>query len=202
MARLIDVIPVGGCTLIYGTGGTGKTTLGLEASVAKAMNGKTVVYAFSGPYSFISRGAEIARGFGVNEIPRSIIFIKAETLGELREVAMLFLSKSPDYFVIDTATFGYRASISLGKRGMEAGRTLTEIIGLMIASSPSDGAMLIADAQTKPTGEERPSAEASLKFWCDHCIHMIKLSNGTRKAALSDREIPFRITSTGTEVIQ
>jgi len=201
MVRLIDVIPPGGCTLIYGTGGTGKTTLGLEASVAKAISGKTVVYAFSGSYSFISRGTEIARGFGVSEIPKNIIFIKAETLDELREVAMLLLFKPPDYFVVDTATSGYRASISLGKKGMEAGRALTEIIGLMMSSNPSDGAMLIADAQTKPTGEERPSAEASLKFWCDSRVHVMKLPDGTRKAMLNNREISFRITGTGTQVM-
>ncbi len=201
MARLIDVIPMNGCTLIYGTGGTGKTTIGLEASVAKAISGKTVVYTFSAPYSFISRGIEIARGFGENEIPKNVIFIKAETLDELREVAMLFLSKPPDYFVVDTVTSGYRASISLGKRGMETGRVLTEIIGLMISSSPSDGAILIADAQTKPTGEERPSAEASLKFWCDNRVHVMKLPDGTRKATLSDKEVYFKITSTGTEVV-
>ncbi len=60
----------------------------------------------------------------------------------------------------------------------------------------------MADVQTKPTGEERPSAEASLKFWCDSCVHLIKLPDGTRKAMLSDKEISFRITGTGTEVVQ
>ncbi|MGC8600944.1 MAG: AAA family ATPase [Thermoprotei archaeon] len=201
MTRLIDLIPEGKCTLIYGTGGTGKTTVALEAALNKALGGKTVVYAFSGPYSFISRGTEIARNMRAGDIPNNLVFVKAETLEDLRKVAALFLSKPPNYFVVDTATHGYRTLISTGKRAMEAGRSLTEIIGLMLASKPSEGALMIADAQMKPVGEERPSAEGPLKFWCDACIHLVKLPDGTRKALENNREITFKIGSGGTEVI-
>ncbi|MFP3219737.1 MAG: hypothetical protein RXR41_01060 [Candidatus Marsarchaeota archaeon] len=206
MKRLYELLGYPRCALIYGAGGVGKTTVALEAALGAASTGKAVIYGFSSTSSSLNRAVEIANSMGWGKIPDKLNFAKVDSFKSLFELATIAFGGGPDLLVIDTITYAYRVALSSGKRAMETGRLLTEVVALLAAGNPKRTTILLADVQTRPTGEERPVAESSLKYWCDEVMHLTRSPAGDRSAEIETMEkfrskVSFRVGEWGTEVI-
>jgi len=200
MVYLYNLLGKAKCTLIYGAGGVGKTTLALEAALVNSMKNKTAIYAFSGPYSFINRALEICRALGEDKMPATLTLAKTDSFKSLMDLTELILLKPPSIVVVDTVTYAYRTAISMGMRPMEAGRMLSQILGLLTSAKLENGLLLVADAQTKPDGIEHAVGESPLNYWCDEVVCIKRSPNGERVATINnDKEVKFSISSTGTE---
>ena len=190
------IVP-GECTLIYGAGASGKSTIAMESAILAASEGHSVLYAFSGPASFLARFEELSTNSP--EHLNRINFAKFESLLEMLEIPLLLLASRADLLVVDSATSAYRAAIADGKKPRSAGRALAQVISLCRAADPSLGILLTAEVQTKPDGSERPVAEATLDYWCTRKIHLVRQADGRRIAILDGEPLEFRIGKDGTD---
>jgi len=167
----------GGLLLIYGGGGTGKTTLALQLLLSALTRGWRSLYAYTGRLS--SKRFKSLAQKKLENLRHLLILIRLVDFDDQdRAVDALYRSRGEKLkvAVFDTFTGLYRSFVAETKNPLKASKLLNQQLAMLAELANSFNLNIILTSRARRLAEDlEPEASSLLEYWANTIIRIEKL---------------------------